>query len=53
MSRRRVEARYAPGAMRRAEAAAYCGMSVDTFDRYVRDEIPLIYCGELSVVENG
>jgi hypothetical protein len=33
-----------------AEAAESIGMSPDTFDRYVRDELPWVRCGSKKVV---
>ena len=31
-----------PGFLTRARAAAYCGVSISTFDRYIRPTIPYV-----------
>ena len=47
--RKRPDPSYAPGGMQRPEAAWYCGVSVDLFDRYIRPDLPAIYIGSRRV----
>ncbi len=42
MGRRHVEVAVPPLALRRAEAAAALGLSVETFDEHVRPDLPVI-----------
>jgi hypothetical protein len=49
VTRKPVDPRYPPGAMQRAEAAWYCGVSVDAFDQHVRPHLPTVYVGAVRV----
>jgi hypothetical protein len=49
VSRPRVEVAVPALALRRAEAAAALGLSVDTFDRHVRPQLRVLYVGDLRL----
>lgn len=49
VSRKAVDPRYPPVAMQRAEAAWYCGVSVDAFDEHIRPNLPTVYVGALRL----
>jgi hypothetical protein len=49
VSRKVVDPRFAPGAMQRADAAWYCGMSVDHFRRHVMPNVPNVYIGDVRL----
>ncbi|MDP9347244.1 MAG: hypothetical protein M3P44_16330 [Actinomycetota bacterium] len=49
MSRPRIDVAVPPLGLRRAEAAAAIGISIETFDEYVRPHLPVARVGSIRV----